>query len=72
MKNLLAKFAEAKSMVKSEVWSKEFELYELAAKKVIAYHRKHPFSHMGLTQDELELLREVRNFPYHGSQNFDS
>ena len=71
MKNLLAKFAEAKSMVKSEV-SKEFELYESAAKKVTAYHRKHPFSHMGLTQDELELLREVRNFPYYVSQNFDS
>jgi|DEB0MinimDraft_6_1074348.scaffolds.fasta_scaffold09143_1 hypothetical protein len=64
MKNLIAKFAEIKNMVESDAWSDTYELYESAASAVRAYSRKHPFSHMGLTQDELELLREARNFPY--------
>tara|TARA_R100001460_G_scaffold44048_2_gene80554 strand:+ start:638 stop:823 length:186 start_codon:yes stop_codon:yes gene_type:complete len=59
MENLLAKFAEAKNMVESDAWSDAYELYESAASEVKAYHRKHPFSHMGLTQDELELLKEA-------------
>lgn len=59
MKNLLAKFAEAKNMIESDAWPDAYELYESSASAVAAYHRKHPFSHMGLTQDELELLTEA-------------
>jgi hypothetical protein len=45
MKKLLAKYSENQSLS--------------TAKAVTNYHRKHPFSHMGLTPKEFGLLEDI-------------